>query len=71
MIDGVVEALTRDVVDSLLSQDERRLSLALTAVPVEHIAEAIDLALSISRIILEDLHDQQPSAERLSFFADE
>ncbi len=70
MIDRSVEPWVREILGSVVVQDGNRLDRALKAVPDSHAQSALNLALAIDRTVMSDLHEGQPSEERLNYLTD-
>jgi hypothetical protein len=68
MIDRSVEPLVREIFNAVIVADEERFENALKAIPDERTKYAVGLAFEIDRIVMRDLHDDEPlSKERLDY----
>jgi hypothetical protein len=69
MIDRSVEPLVRECLAGVVVADRDRFEKALKAISGEQAESALSLILQIDRMAMDDLHDGQPSDDRLRSLA--
>ena len=71
MIDRSVEPFVRELFNAAIVGDGARFEKALAAVPDDKAQDASNLLIAVDRVAMADLHEGNPSDERLKYLADE